>query len=656
MSRWTSGSWATPTPSLHEPTLRGLSLRVRYDPPTAEVIAWYASGAIQDHWPLIRDRVIAEQPVDPNMVSRIVDYALFLNDEAVLAKGLDLISKGAISRRPLFAYAKRNLGIDRIGALFKLYRNRFPESPRVAKYVASLIAVSHLSRQCSEYLIVLQKALPGDTAVAVMTAKSLVAARRQKDALAILEDLQRKGQLRPPDRVLLNRLSKVVRDAETRKAQRAARDHARQKNNATAAIRGWYGKDLIRDHWPFVRDHVVSEEAVHPSIVYRITDCALAFNDESVLTKGLKFIGAGGAAGRPVFTYAKRHPDSDQIRGLFAIYLNHFPENVRVAKYVASAIAISKFSRESSEFLAALQRVLPDDRVVAKATAKSLSLAGKETDAYRILKTLHEQEQSETAAAAVSSDAARQPVGRKQTSRLKVAALPKIAFIHIRKTAGTSFLESVARNYPLEQRLLLDERPARIAQTLDALSTLARTPLSLLHGHVGFGINRYLTSEFQLVTILRNPIERTISQYFFLKKAQNLDAAYYQDHSLDHAIMDPEVGHLFTNVQTRVLSSDDVHIPDKPISQMGENDLHKALENLKRLAVVGFTEEFGDLLDEFSIKFGIRIHNSSPQRVNAARPSLKELPTGTRRLLARANELDEALYDAAKRMAKDRRA
>jgi len=229
---------------------------------------------------------------------------------------------------------------------------------------------------------------------------------------------------------------------------------------------------------------------------------------------------------------------------------------------------------------------------------------------------------------------------------------PKMAFIHIRKTAGTSFLDAVSANYSPEQRVLLDGRARKIAEALEVLSKLDKDRVAFVHGHVGFGLTEYLGPDFSVVTILRNPLERAVSQYFFLRSRKDSEDSYYRRHTLDYAIADPRVNHLFTNVQTRVLSSGNIRISDKPAAQLNESDLKAAVKNLGRFDVVGFTEDFSGMLEELSRRLGLRIHTTERAKVNAARPSVSELPDTTRRLLILANELDMELYDAARKRAR----
>jgi hypothetical protein len=333
----------------------------------------------------------------------------------------------------------------------------------------------------------------------------------------------------------------------------------------------------------------------------------------------------------------------DRIDGLFALYADRYVGNPHVAGYVASLITASTLSRRCCDYLLALQKALPGDPQIAAATVTALSQAGRETEALPIVEVAMNFERSR----AIGRRS--RPAAADEAQFPRESELHKIAFIHIRKTAGTTLLEAVGQNYQPKQQLSLDGRPQNITRTLYSLLNLGNTPVSFVYGHVGFGITKYLTPDFKTITILRDPIQRSISQYFFLQERKEAGASYFQNNSLAYAIEDPEVNHLFTNVQTRALSSQTVLISDKPASEMNETDLKSALQNLKLLYMVGFTEEFATMMEQLSRSMGLRLH-ITPRNVNPNKPSWKDLSSEEQSLLARANELDQELYHAARKM------
>jgi hypothetical protein len=106
--------------------------------------------------------------------------------------------------------------------------------------------------------------------------------------------------------------------------------------------------------------------------------------------------------------------------------------------------------------------------------------------------------------------------------------LPLIA-IHVPKAAGTSireiyhewFGENLYLHYFNEKR---GELPARV-ELVDKVTGKPR-PGICIYGHFnknrGFGIHSYYPEVEQFVTILRDPFELAVSEYFYLKKAQHV--------------------------------------------------------------------------------------------------------------------------------------
>lgn len=107
-----------------------------------------------------------------------------------------------------------------------------------------------------------------------------------------------------------------------------------------------------------------------------------------------------------------------------------------------------------------------------------------------------------------------------------------LVFIHIPKTAGITCREVFGRWYG--DNLLLhyyDEANARMPKRydLDAMHSV-HSPVAVF-GHFnrsrGFGVEHYYPAAQQFMTILRDPFERAVSTYFFLRK----QASAYCDQS-----------------------------------------------------------------------------------------------------------------------------
>ncbi len=152
------------------------------------------------------------------------------------------------------------------------------------------------------------------------------------------------------------------------------------------------------------------------------------------------------------------------------------------------------------------------------------------------------------------------------------------AFVHIEKTAGTSFIHILRHNYFLRY---LDVRPFSdssngLFTTADLKTSLKINPfLSAMAGHslVAYTNLEEQTPDIQYVTLLRDPVKRYISQYrhWVEKKKINI--------SIEEFLEKRE----FWNFQTKKIS--------------GEADLSVAKNILKnKFLLVGTVESFDGFL------------------------------------------------------------
>jgi hypothetical protein len=170
----------------------------------------------------------------------------------------------------------------------------------------------------------------------------------------------------------------------------------------------------------------------------------------------------------------------------------------------------------------------------------------------------------------------------------------KLVFIHIPKTAGTSLRLLLESNYREDERIGIyshENLDQRLAEAL------ADPKIKCIYGH--FPLRpAVVESEAMVMTLLREPIARSMSHYNHYSKRMN-----EKHEKLMEGIHTPED---FTrlvqsnNRQTAFLSgylNQQEFLKDPTV-------LEKALKNFDRLDAVGFTEQyaasiayFGELLD-----------------------------------------------------------
>ena len=100
-----------------------------------------------------------------------------------------------------------------------------------------------------------------------------------------------------------------------------------------------------------------------------------------------------------------------------------------------------------------------------------------------------------------------------------LSGAPKFAYVHIPKTGGISFFQTLCDlfedcNHRILNNLATCERFA-------ALSSLEKLAFDVVGGHMTYGFDPELPRRFSYVTMLREPVDRLISHYTGLKYLQN---------------------------------------------------------------------------------------------------------------------------------------
>jgi len=189
----------------------------------------------------------------------------------------------------------------------------------------------------------------------------------------------------------------------------------------------------------------------------------------------------------------------------------------------------------------------------------------------------------------------------------------QLCFIHIFKTAGTSLLDYLHSQFGPDQISPFCFWTPRNhwSETEQANLEVDLRPYSLITGHYFYAqITPFVTNP-HYITILRDPIERTISGY---AQQQRVEGAIHAEEAnqlaLRDFVRDATTSRLTNNLQTRVFGGGLRGTPRHPrdLMQMGEDwhamDLELAKARLDECVVVGFTEHFEESLRLLSYRFG----------------------------------------------------
>lgn len=239
---------------------------------------------------------------------------------------------------------------------------------------------------------------------------------------------------------------------------------------------------------------------------------------------------------------------------------------------------------------------------------------------------------------------------------------PPVLFVHVMKSGGTTVVRNLRETYRLDQIYpsgaldlqhgadgSLDIEHHLSVPYLLSLPPERRRTIRVYIGHFPYVVRELLGMELRAGTVLRDPVERTLSMLHQLRRAQPWEGVGPRpgaSRSLEALYEDPAVfGPLLLNHQTKVLSMTPADQPHSYLDEIHVDGarLARAKAALEEMDVVGTTEEFPAFLADTEARFGWRVVKGA--RKNAT-PEEERVPVDLafRRRIARDNEIDVELH------------
>lgn len=222
----------------------------------------------------------------------------------------------------------------------------------------------------------------------------------------------------------------------------------------------------------------------------------------------------------------------------------------------------------------------------------------------------------------------------------------QLLFLHIPKTAGTSVHNILHRHFKAKAQVECNVFIHK--NDPDKLPEETRRNLKLLRGHFPFGMHEQLcTGTFEYTTILREPIDRVISHYSYMKVRQAVrtkPGARIMQGTLEEVCAKGDF--IFVdNLQTRFLSGE----TEVPIGNVTSEMMERAWKNLETcFPLVGIQEEFDAYVLMLCDRYSFRYPWYRKQRVNKQRDKVSQLDNRTRAAVAARNVHDLELYRRVK--------
>jgi hypothetical protein len=232
------------------------------------------------------------------------------------------------------------------------------------------------------------------------------------------------------------------------------------------------------------------------------------------------------------------------------------------------------------------------------------------------------------------------------------AAAQRFFFVHVMRTGGTTFEQQLRRQFPPDAVFPDPDRDfpgGDIFHHLElsylvGLPAARREAIRFYYGHYPFLASDMLDLDVVTMTVLREPVARTISLLRVLRERRAALAGM----TLEQVYDDPQVfPHLIRNHQTKLFS---MTAADEPRSYLDEividrSRLDRARANLARVDVLGLTERYGEFLDALQARYGWKLNVEA--RMNAAVETHAEAPN-LRARIASDNAFDIELYEYAR--------
>ncbi len=216
-----------------------------------------------------------------------------------------------------------------------------------------------------------------------------------------------------------------------------------------------------------------------------------------------------------------------------------------------------------------------------------------------------------------------------------------VIFLHIPKTAGTTLNRIIEWQYNPLAIFTMD--PYRIRATperLQKLSERRRRSLRMVRGHLYYGIHEFLPQGATYFTMLREPVARFFSSYYFIQRRPL--------HPMHRKVTTERIG-----VEDFIrLTPRRQNLQCSLIAGIGNDGtcddriLDKAKENLaKSFSVVGISERFEESLMLMAKTFDWEIPFYENRKVSKTRP---QIDPGAVEMIRDHNRLDLELYEFGK--------
>lgn len=235
-------------------------------------------------------------------------------------------------------------------------------------------------------------------------------------------------------------------------------------------------------------------------------------------------------------------------------------------------------------------------------------------------------------------------LARKQKSEVR------LTFLHLPRTGGTAITRDILfRNFRHGQWCHVNYGPNMqvLSGAHDPLSWTERKRkrVALLAGHMPFGLAKYFPGPSEYVTLVREPIARVVSDYFFCRQNPT-NPAYPFATALPLVEFVARGYGSSQNCYAQWLSNASFGAKFRSEDEM----LDAALKNLSQFSLVGLTEQSDLSIEWICKRYDLAFYPITRMNKNVSTPEGRSISEEEIHAIRGHNLLDLAIYDVCRKL------
>jgi len=218
-----------------------------------------------------------------------------------------------------------------------------------------------------------------------------------------------------------------------------------------------------------------------------------------------------------------------------------------------------------------------------------------------------------------------------------------LIFLHIPKTGGSTLIPLIDWNYNNQTYSIPVHRKI---QTFIDLPNAEKQTIQALQGQLFYGIHQYIPQDSQYITILRHPIKRVVSQYFYENVRKQKLGEPLSDSPIEH-FLEREPFQAYT--QLNLIAGGDT-IEDALKRPLPVDALDRAKTNIEsHFPVVGLIDAYDESILLMKRHFGWQRAFYQQKNVNQGRKRFEDFSKATQKIIEQACQPELELYEYAQK-------